>query len=79
MTTPSNRSRELSEKKLRRIVILQGLRIRSLERENARLLRKLKLIDSTIDGKLYKFFYKLAYACEVILKTVSKPFRSKKK
>ena len=76
--TPTNRLRDLNSQKIRRILIVQNLQIRSLQRENDRLKQKICIMESAHTGP-YKFFYKLAYACEVILNLVSKPFRRRKK
>ena len=75
--TPSNRLRDLHDQKLRRIVLIQGLQLRSAKRENERLRHKIKIMEAANSGS-YKFFYKLAYTCEVILNFIRKPFRRNK-
>ena len=75
--TPSNkRILDLNNAKIRRIILVQSLQIKSLQRENQNLRNKVVLVEGTIKGP-YKFFYKLAYACEVILNIVKSPFRRK--
>jgi len=73
--TPSNgRQVELYGQKLRRMLIIQNLQIRSLKRECQHLKNKIKVMEQTNQGS-YRFFYKLAYGCEVILNYVRKLFR----
>lgn len=75
--TPSNkRILDLNSTKIRRIILVQSLQIKSLQRENQHLRNRVKLAEGTLNGP-YKFFYKLAYACEVILNIVKSPFRRK--
>ena len=73
-TTPSRRIRDLDEKKLRRVVLVQGLQIKALTRENKSLRDKIELIEDIHTGP-FKFFFKLAYACEVILNSVKRFLR----
>ena len=76
--TPTNkRLASLSNSKIKRIILIQGLQIKSLQRENEQLRKKIEIMESAYKGP-YKFFYKLAYACEVILRLVRKPFRRNK-
>jgi len=76
--TPSNTFRDIHSYKIRRIIIVQSLQIKSLKRENDRLDNKIQRMEATNKG-MYKFFFKLAYGCEVILRLICKPFRSSKK
>lgn len=73
-TTPSRRIRDLDERKLRRVVLIQGLQLKAVTRENKALRDKIYLLESIHSGP-FKFFLKLAYACEVILRGIKRLFR----
>ena len=73
-TTPSRRIRDLDEKKLRRVVLIQGLQLKAVTRENKALRDKIQLMESIHTGS-FRFFLKLAYACEVILRSIKRLFR----
>ena len=73
-TTPSRRIRDLDEKKLRRVVLIQGLQLKAVTRENKALRDKIQLMESIHIGP-FRFFLKLAYACEVILRSIKRLFR----
>ena len=73
-TTPSRRIRDLDEKKLRRVVLIQGLQLKAVTRENKALRDKIQLMESIHTGP-FRFFLKLAYACEVILRGIKRLFR----
>lgn len=73
-TTPSRRIRDLDEKKLRRVVLIQGLQLKAVTRENKALRDKIHLMESIHSGP-FRFFLKLAYTCEVILSNIKRLFR----
>lgn len=73
-TTPSRRIRDLDERKLRRVVLIQGLQLKAITRENKDLRDKIQLMESIHSGP-FKFFLKLAYTCEVILRSIKRLFR----
>ncbi len=76
--TPSNeRQATLHAQKMRRLLIIQDLQIRSLKRENRHLKRQLQVIAQAQQGS-YKFFFKLAYGFEVILNSIRNLFRRNK-
>ena len=73
--TPSNKNQvELYGQKLRRMLIIQNLQIRSLKRECRHLRNQIRVMEQTRQGS-YRFFFKLAYGCEVILNCMRKLFR----
>jgi len=77
--TPSNkRLVNLNNSKIKRIILVQSLQLKSLQRENEYLRKKIETMRAAHKGP-YKYFYKLAYACEVIFRIVRKPFRRKEK
>ncbi len=74
--TPSNTSPVvLHDQKMRRVLIIQNLQIRSLKRENQHLRQQIQIMKQAHEGP-YKFFFKLAYGFEVILNSIKKLFRS---
>ena len=73
--TPSNTNHVvLHDQKMRRVLIIQNLQIRSLKRENQHLKRQIQIMKQAHEGS-YKFFFKLAYGFEVILNSIRNLFR----
>ena len=71
--TPSNRKNKreiaLDSHNIRMLLIRQALQLKALKRQNENLKHKILLMESANKG-VYKFFYKLAYGCEVILNAI---------